>query len=396
MDRARGARSLAPREDFPLLKKRNYINSAAIGLVPLPVQEEVQAFTRLIGSEGDLGYFNSLDRIALRPHAAAAGLFGCRAEDVFLTSSISEAMCDLAWSILPEAGQNVVCVDVDIACTTLPWLRISELTGVEVRFVHVCDDISSLCTEKVVELIDEKTSVVCVSHVQWLTGHMLDIAAISAAAHAYGAIVMVDGMHTVGTMPLDVVQLDVDMMVHGSYKWLGSYAGLAAAYIKPELRERLRPSLVGSNTPYMPPPYTKADPTKLVYCPGAGAFEYASGSHTAKVSYAAAARYLLMLGLDNVQEHIGELTAALVRGLELLGARIITPCDPKRRSGVVMAQFPGIEIMPLYQDMEKAGVQVSCRLDGLRFSPGVFNTTGDVGLALDILETLLHRAGYRG
>ena len=386
---------LAPRTDYPMLERRNYINSAAIGLVPLPVQREALEFTEFIGTNGDKGYFESLYKLEDRPAETAAKLFGCSPDEIFLTSSISEAMNDIAWSLMPKAGQNVVCVDIDIPCTTFPWIRVSEVTGAEIRFTDCALDPASLSTEHVLRLIDDNTAVVCLSMVQWLTGHMLDIRRIAEAAHACGALLIVDGMHTVATMPINVRELGVDMMVHGSYKWLGSYSGLAAAYITPELTARVRPALVGSNTPYMPPPYNKSDPTRLLYNPGTKAFAYCSASHSAKVAYGAAANYMLDLGLEKIHAHISALVDQLITGLALLGAEMITPTDADRHAGVFMAQFPGIEIMELYKAMEAAGVQVSCRLDGLRFSPGVFNGSEDIAQALEVLEGLLKKAGYR-
>lgn len=380
--------SLAPREDFPLLQKCRYINSAAIGLVPLPVQEEVLSFTRTMGTDGDGAYFSSADVMQTRPRVEAARLFGCEPENIFFGVSISESLCNIAWSILPGRKQNVVCTDVDIPATTMPWLRIAEQTGVEIRFTNTAENPASLTTEKVIELIDENTAVVCLSHVQWCTGHLLDVARISQAAHACGAIVMVDAMHTVGVIPIDVKALGVDVMVHGSYKWLGSYAGIAATYIRPELCERLRPAFVGSSTPYMPPPYTGVDPTQLTYCQGATAFQYGSSAHVSKFSYGVAAQYLQRFGIEAIGAHICGLADHLLRGLQNIGADIVTPVAADSHAGVVMARFPGADVMQLYHDLARMGIQTSCRMEGIRFSPAIFNDTQDMDAALNAIESL--------
>lgn len=376
--------SLAPREQFPLLEKRIYINAAAIGLVPVPVQKEVSDFVHSMGTDGDWGYFKNSDALEHLPRKGAAALFHCNPEDIFFGVSISESLCNIAWSLRPAAGQNVVCVDVDIPATTMPWLRISEQTGCEVRFTDIAKNPALLSTEKVIELIDENTVAVCVSHVQWCTGHMLDLSAISKAAHTYGAIVMVDAMHTVGVIPIDVNTLDVDVMVHGSYKWMGAYAGVAATYIRPELCERLRPAFVGSGTPYMPPPFTGVDPTKLTYCPGASAFQYGSSAHVPKFSYGVASQYLQDIGIEAIGEHITGLADLLVQGLSDMGADVVTPKD--HHAGVIMARFPGMDAMALYRKLEEAGIQTSCRMEGIRFSPGIFNNEEDIFAVLNAIE----------
>ncbi len=147
---------------------------------------------------------------------------GTQPENIALTTSVSEAICQVAWGLRPVRGQNVVSIDIDIPAVTLPWMRIAQETGVEVRLAQVWSDPGSLSFESVARLVDRNTAAICVSHVQWITGYRLDLKALADLAHAHRAVLIVDAMHTAGVVPLQVHDDGVDVLVAGGMKWIGA------------------------------------------------------------------------------------------------------------------------------------------------------------------------------
>src|SRR5437867_3584608 len=99
--------------------------------------------------------------------------------------------------------------------------------------------------EPVAEAIDERTLLVPVSHVLFKTGEIQDVEAICARAREAGAHVVLDCYQSAGTVPFDVSALGVSFAVGGSVKWLCGGPGAGWLYVRPDLIERLEPTLVG-------------------------------------------------------------------------------------------------------------------------------------------------------
>ena len=91
---------------------------------------------------------------------------------------------------------------------------------------------AGLSLEDVAALVDRRTKVVCVSHVQYATGHRLDPARLAALAHEHDAVLVLDASQSAGAVPIDVRADDVDFLVATSYKWLCSSFGAAICYVR--------------------------------------------------------------------------------------------------------------------------------------------------------------------
>ena len=78
------------------------------------------------------------------------------------------------------------------------------------------DDGMTVSTERILDAIDERTLFVPTSHVYFRSAAIQDLAAIVKKAHEVGALCIGDGYQTVGTVPVDVADLDIDFYVGGA------------------------------------------------------------------------------------------------------------------------------------------------------------------------------------
>jgi selenocysteine lyase/cysteine desulfurase len=386
--------SLAPRRDFPLLDEVVYLNAASMGLVPLPVQEQAAAFDRELSLRGTTWFDEAQETAVLeRARNAAAALFNASPEAIAITTSATEAFCQAAWWLRPAQGTNVVSIDLEFPSVTYPWFRVAAETGAEVRLVQAMDDPASLSLDDVAALVDERTAVICVSHVQFATGHRFALDDLAELAHAHDAVLIIDATQSAGMVPIDVVASGVDMLVAGGYKWLGAAFGAAVCYLGPDLLARLDPPFVGWLS--TPEPYA-LDARQLRMAPSARRLEFSTMSYGAGVALGAAIEYILDLGIERILAHDMALATRLKDGLDRLGATILTPRADDARAGIVTARFPGHDGEAVAGRLNDVGVIVSPRFGSTRFSTHVFNQADDVERALATVERVLSGRALHG
>ena len=368
--------ALAPRSDFPHLEEVVYLNSGSIGLMPVPVQEAAAAFERDIWLRGTTGFDEAAETGCLEEaRGAAAELLHADPDDVAIVKSATEAFGMFAWWVRPA---SIVTTDIEHPSTAYPWMRVAE----ETRLVRVWDDPASLSAELVAEQVDERTSVVVVSYVQYSTGYRFRLRELADVAHEHGALLAVDATQALGMAPVDVVADDIDLLVAGGYKWLCGPFGAAVAWLRPELRERFEPPFVGWRSTV--DPYT-FDARTMPIAPTARSLEYSTMGYGSAVALGGALRYILELGPERVLAHDLALATRLHDGLERLGGTVLTSRDDEHRGGIVFARFPE----DVSGRLNDAGVIVSPRFGGTRFSLHFFNDESDVDRALDTLARML-------
>ena len=375
------------REDFPAFDRFTYLNTASTGLVPASVVQPAHDFELELAQAGTTGMDEDTEVGILEDaREAAARLLGADPATIAIGTSFTEALCQVAWWLRPGKGQNVVSSDVDFPSVTYPWHRIAEDTGCEVRLVSVLDDPDGFGVDKIADYVDSSTAVICISHIQYLTGHRLDLAELAALAHDHGALLVIDATQSAGQVPIDVTASGVDALIAGSYKWLCSTFGAAICYLSPALLAEFRPPFVGwraTEHPY------SLDARWLPLASTARRMEYSTMSYSAAIALGRAIRYISALSLDEVAEHNKALTAELADGLVQRGARLLTPRDPRHRAGTVTARFPGRDGEAIAAELTRRGVIVSPRVGSTRFSMHFYNDSGDVERALAALDDAL-------
>ena len=382
-----GRPSLSPRSDFPVLEEVAYLNTGSIGLEPRPVQRAAEALGNQIAGRGTVGFDDEIEkRVGDVPRAAAARLFGARPDDVAVVTHATEALCQLAWWLKPGEGENVVSADLEFPSVTYPWLRLARDTGVEVRLAPALRDPASFSLDTLAAAVDQRTAAICVSHVQYATGHRLDPAGLVELARSVGATLILDVTQSAGVVPLDGPALGADALVTSGYKWLCSAPGAGICFLRPELWERLDPPFVGWKSTEDAIAF---DATTIPLARSARRLEYSTPAYAAGAALTAAVDYLLDLGVANVLEHDLALAAELRDGVERLGAEILTPVEDDRRAGIVIARFPGREGAEVASALAEVGVIVSPRLGAVRFSCHHFNDSSDVEQALVALAEIV-------
>jgi selenocysteine lyase/cysteine desulfurase len=375
------------REDFPAFDRFTYLNTASAGLVPAVAVRAAHQFEAELARAGTTGMDEDTEVGILEgARQAAADLVGADPSTISIGTSFTEAVCQVAWWLRPGKGRNVVSSDADFPSVTYPWHRIAEDTGCQVRLVSVLDDPEGFDVSKIAEHVDSATAAICISHVQYLTGHLLDLHDLATLAHDHGARLIIDATQSAGQVPIDVTATGVDVLITGSYKWLCGTFGAAACYLSPSLLEHFRPPFVGWRSTEHP--YT-LDARWRPLASTARRMEYSTGSYAAAIAFGHAIRYVSSMSLDDVAVHNADLASRIADGLSERGAKLLTPSDPRRRAGTVTARFPGHDGEAIAGELTRRGVIVSPRVGSTRFSMHYYNNADDVDRALAVLDEVL-------
>jgi L-cysteine/cystine lyase len=225
---------VAVRRGLPVLERHAYLNAGTFGPLPSATVEAMQEVEGRELREGRAShaYFERVmaEREELRARLAA--LVGAPADCVALTASTTEG-CNIVVSGLGIGpGDEVVTTDSEH-----PGLFGGlAASGAELRVIEVRD----LPTAEILDALDaaitDRTRLIALSHVSWLTGAVLPVAELAGR----GAPLLVDGAQAAGAIPVDVEELGCDFYTVSAQKWLLGPDVTGALYVRPERVEELR------------------------------------------------------------------------------------------------------------------------------------------------------------
>ncbi|MDJ0756326.1 MAG: aminotransferase class V-fold PLP-dependent enzyme [Ardenticatenaceae bacterium] len=366
------------RDHFPIFKEKVYLNSCSQGALSFEV---MNAYKRYLNDWQEKGSPWELwvERNETVRHGVA-GLLNSDPNEIAVTTSVSAAVGSLATALDFSGERNKIIVDDFAFPTTAQIWHANEARGAQV--VHVPAAGSSIPLEYYEDIIDEKTLLVSLTHVCYRNGVKQDVKKIVEIAKRKGAMVLLDSFQAVGTMPIDVRELDVDFLTGGVLKYLCASAGLAFLYVRQGLINRFSPTDTGwfAQANIFAMDIYRHDPS-----PTARRFE--SGTPPVPNTYAAQAGLQLVrqVGLAKIEDHLREITGAIKAGAMKRGFNLVTPVDPQKHGAMVAIRSHKVDLLVKW--LEKDGIIVSSRDDNLRISPHFYNNFADVDKLLDCLTT---------
>ncbi len=378
-------KALVSTDVFPAAKHYTYLNAASVALMSARAAEATLDWQEDLALRGTVHFDEEAEtKVFDSLREAGARLLHAGVDEIAAASNASESLCSIAWALSPAREKNVVSSRIEFPSVVYPWLRVARTTGCQVRLTR--DENHVIDPDELVGLIDDHTSAVCISHVQYSTGQCLDLRALADAAHARGALLIVDATQSAGAVPLDVVADDVDVLVTSGYKWLCGPFGSAMLFVRRALHNKLEPGLVGWRSTSAGFEF-QAD--ALEWAPGASRFEFGTLAYGCTIGMMTAIEHLLEVGIEEIHRYDLALAAQLVEGLADLGADFVTPSPHQLRSPIVTARFPGQDQARVAQRLNDEGVVVSPRIGAVRFAPHLYNTAEDIDQALDCLKGIL-------
>ena len=376
--------SLIDPREYAALSECIYLNQASLGLIPRTSLEASVRFLNDVAQHGNLRLSDQAEAEVLDTlRAAAAGLLGAPLASVAVVAGASEGLSQLA-AMLSGPDGEVILVPSDFPSVTYPWLTARERSGMRIRWVpdRAPDDL----TLSLVEAIDERTTVVCVSAVQYATGTRIDVADLVAGARRAGARVVVDVTQMAGAVPVTMADWGADALVCSGYKWLSALGGVALLAVAEDLAAAI-PPMVGWKGSLAPFDFR---PQELSLAPDARRFELSTMSYSAAVGLLVSIKLLTGIGLASIREHAGRLAAELVEQTAPLGWTPYRALADRCASGhIVSLRHPAAVVEEVQATLARDHrIHTSSRGGGIRVSLHAYNCADDVLALYDALASI--------
>ncbi len=224
------------RSEFPILEHTIYLASHTLGPMPRRAPELLAEFARMWEERGIRAWAEGWWETPMRVGDQIGRIVGAPPGSVVMQQNvaIAEAIALSCFRPVDPARNRVV-----YERANFPSVRYLYQAQPDLEVV-VCES-----DGEIVEGIDEHTLLVPISHVLYKESEIQDVAPIVRRAHEVGAHVILDCYQSAGIVPVDLAALGVDFAVGGSVKWLCGGPANGWLYVRPDLAERLEPTLTG-------------------------------------------------------------------------------------------------------------------------------------------------------
>ena len=369
---------LAAREEMPVVRQYNFLNHAAVA--PMSGRA-AQAMQRYLEECQSHGYARSgLYPESKRVRQLSAKLLNCLSEEVVFVKNTSEGISFVANGLQFSRGDNIVTSGVEFPANIYPWMNLRP-QGVQLKMVP--EDNGRIPTERIVELIDNRTRVVTISSVQFGSGFRSDLTALGNACQERGVLFCVDAIQSLGCIPLDVRAMKIDFLSADGHKWLLGPEGAGIFYCRHELLGLLRPSSVGWLGVNDHMDFLKYE---LDFRDDARRFDGGSYNLAGIWGLGGSLDWLFDVGVERIWERVCALTDRLVEGVQAKGYRVVSSRAPGECSGIVAFVSDTHDHARIVNHLrQEYRTVVASRCGRIRVSPHFYNTEEEIDQLVDHL-----------
>jgi cysteine desulfurase/selenocysteine lyase len=361
---ARGGLDVARiRADFPILERRVgdkplvYLDSAATSQKPRQVLDAEREYYEQHNANAHRGLYQLAEESTELYEGArakiAAFLGAPDASTIVFNRGTTESINLVAYGWgrkFLRQGDRVLLTEMEHHSDLVPWQLCARDTGIELGFIPLTDD-GLLDLSQLGSLITERTKLVCVSGMSNALGTINPIGQLADAAHAVGALILVDGAQLVPHAVTNVQDVDVDFLAFSGHKMLGPTAS-GGLYAKREHLEAMDPMFGGGEMireVYKDHSTWNEVPFK---------FEAGTMNIAQEVALGAAVDYLQALGMEHVRAHEEEITAYALDKLLEAGATVFGPKDPSIRGGAISFWYRDVHPHDLATILNEEGIAI--------------------------------------
>jgi cysteine desulfurase / selenocysteine lyase len=343
------------RADFPLTKKKIYMNNGSVAPTPLSTIKAVtDAFLKYSIEGPDSKTINEFITLLMKElRNRIADLINCESEEIIFTQSTTEGINYVRNGIEWRKGDSVVIRGRthEHYANYLPWLQLSKEKGVSLIDLPIDSNGYFDTSELENNLSRGKTAqetkkgaggvrrnnttktpkLITLSHALYNNGAIMPVKEVGRIAKDSDVLFCIDAAQTVGSIDIDVKQIGCDFMAFPAFKWICGPLGLGILYCNKKAAELLRPQSIGSESATL-----SSDQKTLAYLEPPAKFQTGFRNFPVLAGLEASVRYLLRLGMNNIRRKNMKVSNTLWRELDrVAGVKLYGPEDENLRTSIV-------------------------------------------------------------
>jgi cysteine desulfurase / selenocysteine lyase len=253
-----------------------------------------------------------------------------------------------SWGQRLKAGDRILISALEHHSNIVPWQMLCERSGAVLDVAPLTDD-GRIDEQALIALVGPQTRLVSIAHVSNVLGSTADVRRIADAAHAAGALCLVDGCQAAPRLALDMAALGCDFYVFSGHKLYGP-TGIGVLWARAEILASMPPWQGGGAM------IETVTFEKTTYAPPPGRFEAGTPHIEGVIGLAAAIDYVESIGLDRIHAHEVELVKQARDALS--GLNSIRLWGPADSAGILSFTMEGVHPHDIGTILDEAGVAI--------------------------------------
>ena len=405
------------RTDFPLTKKKIYMNNGSVAPTPLSTIKAITDTFLKYSIEGpDSKTINEfINSLTTELRSRLSVLIHCEPEEIIFTQSTTEGLNYVRNGIDWKKGDSMIVRGGthEHYANYLPWLQISREKGVDLINLSINDngyfDIAELehvlshgkrrgtngtPTRRTAASTAKKKSkipkLITLSHALYNNGAIMPVEEVGKITKENDVLFCIDAAQTVGSIEIDVKKIGCDFMAFPAFKWICGPLGLGILYCSKKAAETLTPQSIGSESATL-----SSDRKTLAYLEPPVKFQTGFRNYPALAGLEASVRYLLRLGVANIRSKNMKVANLLRSELEKIpDVKLYGPEDENLRTSIVSftSNKPSKNIVDKLEENEIifAERDVGSGTKAVRASPHFFNSEDEAMRAIEVIKRILN------
>lgn len=368
------------RELFPYIKTGMiYFNHAAVAPINSKVIEEINHYL-FQRSVTNIDNHEIMMKKTAEAKIKLAELLKTDAHRIAFMDNTSNGINVLAQGLKWKSGDRIILNDVEFPSNIYPFMNLKS-QGVEIDLVKSKNGI--VTAEEILSAVTDKTRLVSVSHVQFVSGYRIDLEKIGNVCREKKIIFSVDAIQSVGAVEMDVEKYKIDFLSCGTQKWLLGLMGLAFIYVSEELQNHLSPKYVGWASVENAWDLLNYD---LVLKKNADVFQNGTVSLIAIHGLLASLELFASFGNERKNKIILDNSEYLINELKKNNLNPVLQNQPQENLSAIVT-IKSDEAKDLLMKLTNANVRASLREGMLRLSPNFYTTKDEIDKVVEILRT---------
>jgi cysteine desulfurase/selenocysteine lyase len=382
------------RKDFPVTKKKIYMNCGSFAPTPLSTIKSITDFLVRCSEEGPdstsvqeyiTSLMNELRKILSR-------LINCEPEEIIFTQSTTEGINYVASGIEWKKSDIIISRGGlhEHYANYFPWLNLSKKYGIKLEETKI-DKNGFLDLDKIEKIAKNKNSrLITLSHVLYNNGAIMPVGEIGKIARKHSLLYSIDAAQSVGTIKVDVKKIGCNFLAFPGFKWLCGPPGIGIFYCKKESAPLLIPKYIGGESAII------TEEKKLVYADSPQKFQTGFRNYVGIAGLTSSLKYIQHVGIETIRKMNMKIANNMIEQLRTIpDLSIFGPEDEKLRSSIVSFSTDSVLPKIMVSKLEENGIIVAERdivgggkKKAVRASPHFFNTLDEVSTLVQNIKNI--------